>query len=170
MELHDLIVSVAGRAGVPPPLALAVCEQESAFDPWAWNPEPKYRYLWDVLMDKPFRKLTSAEDASEFPPPDFRSYRGVLADAEWWGQQASWGLMQIMGAVSRELGFKERFLSQLCDPTAAVMLGCRHLAAYLRRYKDPFPALEAYNGGPGAVGHNEKYAKEVLARLEHFKS
>jgi hypothetical protein len=169
MTLHDLIVSYADRFSVPRGLALAVNEQESAFDPWAWNPEPRYRYLWDVLLAKPFRKLTPEEDASEIPPMDFRAYRGVPADAEWWGQQASWGPMQVMGAVAREQGFIGRFLSQLCDPQVGLHYGCRHLAACLKRFKEPFPALEAWNGGPGAVGHNPKYAREVLARLEHFK-
>ena len=168
MELHDLIVQTADRFKVPRGLALAVCEQESSFDPWAWNPEPKYRCLWDLLMQKPFRKLTPAEIASEFPPKDFRAPRGVPTDAEWWGQQASWGLMQVMGAVARERGFMGKFLSQLCDPGVGLPYGCIHLAAYLQRYKEPFPALEAYNGGPGAVGKNAKYAREVLARLEHF--
>jgi len=166
----DLIVATADRFKLPQGLVLAVVEQESSFDPWSWNPEPRYRYLWDVLMQRPFRKLTPAEIASEIPPKDFRAYKGVPADAEWWGQQASWGLMQIMGAVARERGFMGRFLSQLCDPPEGLKYGCIHLAAYLRRYKDPFRALEAYNGGPGAVGHNAKYAKEVLARLEHFNA
>ena len=170
MELHDLIASAADRFDVPRPLALAVTEQESAFDPWAWNPEPRYRYLWDVLLKNPFRKLTPAEDASEIPPLDFAAYRGVPTDAEWWGQQASWGLMQVMGAVARERGFLGRFLSQLCDPSEGLEYACRHLAAYLKRYKDPFPALEAWNGGPGAVGHNPKYAREVLARVEKFNA
>jgi hypothetical protein len=170
MELHDLIVTFADRFAVPRPIVLAIVEQESTFDPWAWNPEPKYRYLWDVLMSKPFRKLTPAEESSEFPPPDFKAPRGVPADAEWWGQQASWGLMQVMGAVARERGFVGRFLSQLCDPPEGLKYGCIHLAGYLRRYKDPFPAIEAFNGGPGAVGKNAKYAGEVLARLEHFNA
>jgi hypothetical protein len=170
MELHDLIISSAGRFGVPRGLALAVCEQESAFDPWAWNPEPKYRYLWDVMAQRPFRTLTPAESASEIPPADFHAFRGVPADAEWWGQQASWGLMQVMGAVARELGFNGRFLAELCDPPTGLEYGCRHLAGYLKRFKEPFPALEAFNGGPGAVGKNADYAGEVLARLEHFNA
>lgn len=169
MDLHNLIASIADQFAIPRALALAICEQESAFDPWAWNPEPRYRYLWDVLLNKPFRKLAPTEDASEIPPQDFASFRGVPADAEWWGQQASWGLMQVMGAVARERGFMGRFLSELCDPPVGLEYGCRHLAAYLKRFKEPYPALEAYNGGPGAVGHNEKYAREVLARLERFK-
>lgn len=169
MDIHDLIISTADRLKLPRALVLAIGEQESSFDPWAWNPEPKYRYLWDVLMMKPFRKLTPAENASEIPPKDFRAYKGVPADAEWWGQQASWGVLQIMGAVARERGFAGRYLSQLCDPPEGLKYGCIHLAALLRRYKDPFPALEAWNGGPGAVGNNGNYAKEVLARLEHFK-
>ena len=168
MDLHDLIVSSANRYKISAPLVLAVCEQESSFDPWAWNPEPRYRYLWDLLLNKPFRKLTPAEVVSEVPPLDFKSPRGVPADAEWWGQQASWGLMQVMGAVARERGFMGRFLSELCDPSAGLHYGCAHLAAYLKRFKDPFPALEAFNGGPGAVGKNPKYAGEVLARMEHF--
>ena len=166
----DLIISTADRFSLSRPLVLAVCEQESAFDPWAWNPEPRYRYLWDVPMSKPFRKLTPAEEVSEIPPLDFRSYRGVPADAEWWGQQASWGLMQVMGAVARERGFMGKFLPELCEPGVGLQYGCLHLAAYLKRFKDPFPALEAFNGGPGAVGKNAKYAREVLARLEHFNA
>ena len=169
MELHGLIVAAADRYVIPRPLALAVVEQESAFDPWAWNPEPKYRYLWNLRTNQPFRKLTPAEIASEVPPLDFKAYLGVSADAEWWGQQASWGLYQIMGAVAREYGFRGRFLSQLCDPAVGVELGCRHLGVLLRRFKNPFSALEAWNGGPGAVGHHPKYANEVLARMEHFK-
>jgi soluble lytic murein transglycosylase-like protein len=61
-----------------------------------------------------------------------------------------------------------RFLSQLCDPPIGIEIGCRHLGAYLKKYVDPFPTLEAWNGGPGAVGKNPTYAYEVLARLEHF--
>ena len=166
----DLIISTADRFKVPRGLALAVVEQESTIDTWAWNPEPKYRYLWDVLLLKPFRTLTPAEEASEIPPADFFAYKGVPRDAEWWGQQASWGLMQVMGAVAREHGFIGRFLSELCDPPVGLEYGCRHLGAYLSRFKAPFPALEAFNGGPGAVGKNAKYAREVLARLEHFNA
>ncbi len=170
MELHSLIIAAADAAAAPRDIVLAICEQESSFDPWAWNPEPRYRYLWDVSLQRPFRKLTPAEDASEIPPADFRAYKGVPADAEWWGQQASWGLMQVMGAVAREHGFMGRFLSQLCDPPEGLRYGCLTLAHYLKRFKEPFPALEAYNGGPGAVGRNAKYAGEVLARLEHFRA
>ena len=168
MDIHGLIVVAADRFSIQRPLVFAVCEQESSFDPWAWNPEPKYRYLWDVLLGKPFRKLTPAEEASEIPPLDFFSFKGIPADAEWWGQQASWGLMQVMGAVAREHGFLGRFLSQLCDPPVGLEYGCRHLAGYLKRFKEPFTALEAFNGGPGAVGKNAKYAGEVLARAKKF--
>lgn len=169
MSLVPQILAAADRWKISPPLVLAICDQESSFDPWAWNPEPRYRYLWDVLMGKPFRVLTPAENASESPPPDFRALRGVPADAEWWGQQASWGPLQVMGAVAREQGFRGKFLSELCDPVVGLAFGCRHLAGLLLRYHgSEFTALEAYNGGPGAVGHNEKYAREVLARVEKF--
>ena len=95
-------VAKAAAHGLPPLLITALVEQESAGDPYAWNPEPRYRYLWDVKRNAPFRTPTEAERASEIPPHDFPTLGGDR-DQEWWGQQASWGLMQVMGAVAREL-------------------------------------------------------------------
>lgn len=161
---HLIIVSIAHEYGIEPSLALALCEQESTFDPWAHNPEPNYRYLWDVLRNRPFRKLTPQENASEIPPADFQTFPGVPRDTEWWDQQASWGMAQIMGAVARERGFMGRFLTQLCDPKIGLPLSFAHLRIYLHRYGGIFRALEAYNGGPGAVGHNPGYAQAVLEK------
>lgn len=167
---HLLVVSLAHDHKIDPPLALALAEKESTFDRWAWNPEPRYRYLWDVHQNAPFRPLTAEENVSEVPPADFPSYHGVPRDAEWWGQQASWGMMQIMGAVARENGFVGRHFPQLCEPKVGLPLSFRHFSKYLARYHDVFRALEAYNGGPGAVGRNAKYATEVLARVGRFKT
>src|ERR1035437_1537296 len=90
--------------GITPSLLAALAWKESSFDPYAWNPEPKYRYFVDVRTETPFRRVTDAEVASKFPPADFRSLKGD-PDQEWWGQQASWGLCQLMGAGARQLGF-----------------------------------------------------------------
>ena len=114
-----LIQSAAARHALPELLVIAVVEVESAGNSWAWNPEPRYRYLWDVKRGRPFRPLTEAERASEIPPDDFSCIAGDR-DQEWWGQQASWGLMQVMGAVAREHGFRGPYLTELSVPELSI--------------------------------------------------
>jgi len=141
------VEAVAVRHGLDPCLVAAFCQQESSWDAHAFNPEPQYRYLWDILKAKPFREITAAEGASESPPADFPAVRGVPTDAEWQLQQASIGIMQVMGAVARELGFSGRFLLELCEPEIGLEYGCRKLAALSRRCTSADEIAAAYNTG-----------------------
>lgn len=139
---------------------------ESGGNAWAWNPEPAYRYLWNVRTNVPFRALTANEGLEEAPPHDFHALVGD-PDQEWWAQQASWGLMQVMGAVAREHGFSGNYLSELCDPLVGLEYGCRHLAADLRWANgNVAQALAAYNGGRGGNAmppfRNAAYAAKIL--------
>lgn len=152
---------------LPEQLVRAMVHVESSGDEFAWNPEPKYRYLWDVRANKPFRALSTIEVASEMPPADFPTDAGDR-DAEWWGQQASWGPLQVMGAVAREHGFKGHF-PRLCSTALGIDIGCKHLA----RLRDRFlrshgwaGVVAAYNagsprmaGGGGFV--NQAYVDKV---------
>jgi soluble lytic murein transglycosylase-like protein len=143
-------------------LVLGIAEVESSFRVAAWNPEPRYRYLVNVSTWKPFRALTPAEAASESPPADFPAPPGMPTDAEWWGQQASWGLMQVMGGVARELLCSAWSLGELlADPGLAVDLGCRHLKAKLKRYDGETAAgIAAYNLGSAMRGADGRYANQ----------
>lgn len=170
-ELADLVTVPAERHGVPADVMVALILQESGGDPWAWNPEPRYRWFWDLRLNKPFRTVDPSEIASQFPPSDFYSMRGTDPDQEWWAQQASFGLCQVMGAVAREAGFGGPFLTALCDPETNVEYGCRKFGADLRWAKgDVRSALASFNGGrkgnaPGAQLRNAAYADKVLGRL-----
>lgn len=129
----------------------AMVMQESGGNQWRWNPEPKYRYLVNAVTKAPFRRLTAAEIASEIPPADFPRCPGVGedVDAEWWGQQASWGAMQVMGAVAREAGFKDSF-TKLCDLETGIDSGCRHLRILAKRFQVQYGwqgVAAAYNTG-----------------------
>lgn len=142
---------------------------ESGDDPFAWNPEPRYQYFWDVKRGKPFRRITAAERASEDPPADFPTLAGD-PDQEWWGQQASWGLLQIMGAVAREHSFLGAYLTRLTDPILNLTLGAAHFARLLRWAEgNREQALAAYNGGMAgnarAPLRNQGYVEKVLHRL-----
>lgn len=147
-DIDRLIAAQAVAFSLPYNLVHAVVQHESSRDPYAWNPEPPYRYYVNVVTNQPFRKCTPAELASEKPPADFPSGAGAR-DAEWWGQAASWGLMQVMGAVARELGYKGH-LPGLCDPAAGMKFGCYHLANLRKRYFAQFGwdgVVAAYNAG-----------------------
>ena len=146
---------------------------ESNGNPWALNPEPLYRYFWDVKTNTPFRHIDATEIAFKRPPKDFPTLAGD-SDQEWWCQQCSWGLMQVMGAVAREQGFSAPYLTQLCDPAVNLGIGCRHLAKLIKWAKGNIEqALAAYNGGKsGNAVHpfrNRSYALKVLAAYKKLK-
>jgi soluble lytic murein transglycosylase-like protein len=147
----------------------ALIEQESGGNQYAYNPEPRYRYLWDVRRNGPFRELTLTETASKFPPKDFGSLIGD-PDQEFWAQQASWGLMQIMGAVARGHGCRVPYLTELTDEAVNLEYGCMHLAQQLKWAKgNVTQALAAYNGGRAGNGkepfRNAEYAHKVQQRM-----
>jgi len=173
-ELSPVLTqSAAARHNLPPLLVIAIIEQESGGNLWAWNPEPHYRYLWDVRLNRAFRTLSPEERASETPPPDFPCLAGDR-DQEWWGQAASWGLMQVMGAVAREHGYRGAYLPELCDPELNLDYGCRHLVSLRLRFYGAHGwegVIAAYNAGsPRKTAHgqfeNQRYVDEVLARLK----
>lgn len=167
-DIASHIIAVANRHAIPVHLVAAVCAKESSFIPQAWRPEPVYRYLWDVKKDARFRGLTPAEIASETPPPDFANVGGPRAQ-EWWGQQASWGLMQVMGANAREHGFKGVYFTDLCDPETGLEFGCRFLAQLLAR--NPVEdAVSAYNWGHPSPKNADTYVAPVMRWSAGYKA
>lgn len=167
-DARPYIERAAATHGISPDLVQALVLVESSGNTWAWNPEPHYRYLVYAHSGKPFRSLTAAERESEVPPPDFPCIAGDR-DQEWWGQQASWGLMQVMGAVAREQGLRAPFLTVLCDPDVNLHYGCKHLAGLLLwAGGNVKQALAGYNGGRGGwtAKAPQAYAGKVLATLK----
>lgn len=169
---RDLLERVAPWAdlhGLPRALVAAIVEAESAGEPWAWNPEPRYRYLWDVKRLRPFRALTPEEIRSEVPPADFPALAGDR-DQEWWAQRASWGLMQVMGAVAREAGFRGPWLPAILEVQANLDLGCKHLARLRQRFFGEHGwggVINAYNaGGPYRREDGRWSSQAYVARVQ----
>jgi soluble lytic murein transglycosylase-like protein len=173
MRFQTEIVQASVRHGLDAQLIAGLIGVESDFDPYAWNPEPRYHYFWDVRNHKPFRTVSVPEMLNKFPPRDFPTVTGD-PDQEWWGQQASWGLMQVMGAVARENGFAGLYLPELSDPITNLSIGCLQFGKLLLWAKgDVEQALSAWNGGK--MGNmirpfrNQAYATKVIAERSSLK-
>jgi soluble lytic murein transglycosylase-like protein len=144
LEIIALARRVGVAHGIEPQLVCAVIEQESAWNPWAVRYEPGF--------------------LSHYVAPFYTA--GKLSATEAYTRSMSWGLMQVMGQVARELGFKEQSLAELCDPATGIEFGCKVLAALLAKTKGDVPAaLQAWNGGADA-----NYAAEVMARKRNYSS
>ena len=143
-EIIDLARRIAAAHGIEPALVCAVIEQESAWNSWAVRYEPGF--------------------LSRYVAPLYTA--GKFSATEAYTRSMSWGLMQVMGQVARENGFKVSSLAELCDPVTGIDIGCKVLAARLARSKGDVPAaLLAWNGGA-----NANYPAEVLARTRNYSS
>ncbi len=143
-ELIDLVRSIAIAHGLDPALVCAVVEQESAWNCWAVRYEPEF--------------------LSRYVAPLYTA--GKLTATEAYMRSMSWGLMQVMGQVAREHGFDGASLSELCDPSCGIEIGCRVFATRVARARgDVVAALLAWNGGA-----NSNYPDQVLARKSNYSS
>lgn len=168
MSFDAEIAAASARHSLPQALVAAIVTVESSGQRYAYKPEPAYRYFWDVLRRGPFRRLSAADLVAECAPVDFPCLAGHR-DQEWWAQQASWGLMQIMGAVARERGCMVPYLPELTDPAINLEFGCAHLNHLADRYMIDHGwdgVIAAYNTGqpwhpPGSAG--AAYVRKVRA-------
>ncbi len=136
-ELIAMAYKQAGVLSLDPSLVAAVCEQESSWNPNAIRFENKFYEHYTEPMNLP--------------------------ESEELQRACSYGLMQIMGQVARELGFVENFLV-LYDPEVNLYLGCKKLKKCLdSQGRIVRLGLLAYNGG-GA----HSYPDQVLARQPHY--
>jgi len=152
------------RCDLPWVLVLAIVEVESGGDVHAFRSEPAYRYLWDVGKHCAFRQLSHEEVARACSPEDFDCDLLVCSvDSEWAGQKASWGPMQVMGAVARERGFDGPF-PELCSADEGIYWGCRQLQWLKGKHHDEhgWPGVvSAYNQGSPRKGGDGRYRNQV---------
>jgi soluble lytic murein transglycosylase-like protein len=154
-ELISLARAAAAAHQLDAALVCAICEQESSWNPWAIRYEPAF--------------------FTRYVEPQVSAAQITLTEAQ--ARAFSWGLMQVMGQVAREHNFGAAptantassmyaaSLSQLCDPTTGLEIGCRVFAAKLASaHGDVTRALQLWNGGG-----NPNYAAQVLARVANYQ-
>lgn len=138
---QKIIAETAQEHGVDPALALAIAETESGFDTFAARFEPGFRYL-DRQAKRP---------------------RTSSPQTEGNHQATSWGMMQVMGVVARELGHKG-WLTELSLPDVGAMYGVMYLKKKLDKYSSLGlnSVISAYNAGQPITG-NQSYVNKVLS-------
>jgi hypothetical protein len=124
-----------------PLLIYSVILQESGGNTWRTRFEPNYY-----------------ENNKSLLPLSYSSKLGISVESEKVSQSTSWGLMQVMGVVAREMGYAD-LLTKLLIPDEGIAWGCQKLARLIAIHKEPDLALSAYNHGSPI--ENDPYVKSV---------
>ncbi len=148
----DIIRHASNGTRVPPLLAVAICEVESNGNNLAVRYEAHWKYEFEV---EKFAKLNRITVATE----------KML-------QACSFGLLQVMGTVARELGY-EASLIQLTDPYIGAKYGCIKLDKLMAKFESRDDVIAAYNAGspikkPDGSYVNQEYVDKVKSRLKPF--
>lgn len=175
-SIRDIIIREAKSYDLNPAVMLAIAQVESSFSTWAMRFEPGYRWMYDVVNKKPFRRASSIEVYSVTSPPDF-PYRQNIGSrsTEWIGQKTSWGLFQVMGAVARECGYDMAFPA-LCDSVVGARYGIMHYHNLHNRFVSKGgeeAVIAAYNAGSprkrmDGKWENQEYVERVLRQKAIF--
>jgi len=139
--------------GINPRILLAMAKVESSLNPWAARYEPGWKYHWRV--------------------DHYAKALRITEETEHMFQATSWGLMQVMGTVARELGF-DRHLSELTDPNLNVIIACKKLQYLFNKHKRPHDVISAYNQGSprrrkDGFYRNQQYVDKVVKELNAVK-
>lgn len=149
-EVTQTVDDIARRFGLNPNLVKAIIEVESDWRPYAIRYEPTYQH---------FSK-----------PAHHAKVHHITPRTEQVMQACSWGLMQVMGATAREMGYNLP-MPLLCEPSIGVEYGVRYLASQLARYDNNVEdAVAAYNAGSARKAANgsytnQSYVTKVLGKM-----
>lgn len=140
-------------------LILAMVWQESAGDPWAIRYESRYQYFYDLKTKKSLYKKGTRFGSNRI------NALSVLGETEFHMQSTSFGLLQIMGAVAREYGFVDKYLTTMCNAEFNIEVGLRVIKKYYELTGNVEKMLLRYNGGG-----NKNYPQEVIAKHNAIKA
>lgn len=137
--------------GLDHTLIAAIIQIESSGNRYAMRFEPDWGYISNA--------------------PDFAKQIGSSIRTEEVMQSTSWGVMQVMGTVARELGH-QGWLSELCDLKTGIDYGCKHLKAKIQLYGLP-DGIAAYNAGSPRKNDkgrfiNQAYVDKILEYQKNF--
>lgn len=146
MSIASLIIQASKLTGIEPNLLCAVIHQESGGKPYAVRYEPAFY--------KTYVQTKTAKTLLGHVPTT------CSLETEKQMRATSFGLMQMMGQVFRERGFRGEFLTETLDPAINIKFGSEFLKHLLDKNGSTEKALLRWNGGG-----NPDYGKEVLSHI-----
>lgn len=137
----SLIQMLSNRYDVDANLIASIVSVESSGQPCAMRYEPHFRWIVN---------------------PDFYSQlNAITVQTEVVSQKTSWGLMQVMGAVARELGH-DSHLSELCKPEIGLKYGIKKIVELQNRYDKIEDVISSYNqGSPRKTTDKKRYRNQI---------
>lgn len=139
-KYEALIRKYAAENALSPSLVAAVCMQESGFEPDRPRYEPKWLYL--------------------YLPSVYAHKLRITDETEIQLQKFSWGMMQVMGSVARELGY-DNHLQKLSGAELGILFGCKKLGSLTKKYADTRDVVSSYNQGMPLKDSTGKYKNEA---------
>lgn len=144
-HLETVAHDIAVKHSLNPAVIKAMCAVESSWNTYAVRYEPKWKWTFNIQI---FSKKVSTTEETE----------KVL-------QSCSWGLLQVMGTVARELGYTMDF-PKLCNPELGLTYGCLKLKQCITKHINLPDALAAYNAGKPGTTAGIKYAYKVISQIK----
>jgi soluble lytic murein transglycosylase-like protein len=85
----------------------------------------------------------------------------------------SWGVMQVMGGLARDLGYQGH-LPNLCDPNLNINYATLYIQRLRRRWPEESDVIAAYNAGSprkraSGMYENQRYVDKVTGLLREFR-
>lgn len=146
--LTSYIVSESERQGIDPDFVLSIAYTESRFNPYVTRFEAKWSYFFNVGF--------------------YSKALGVTETTEKVLQSISWGPLQVMGTVCRELGYADHLAKLGGEWSESTLYGIKKLKAISRKYSDIHDIASSYNQGSPVKNlktglyNNQEYVDNVI--------
>lgn len=148
----NLISKEADKYGLRRDLLAAMVLQETSGKEYATRYERGWKYFLDIEIHA--------------------KKNGISQETEKMLQATSWGPLQIMGSVARELGYT-RALPALSRTDIGLQWGCKKLKTLVEKYPSLEDAISSYNqGSPRRMVdgryQNQYYVENVLKYMSEI--
>lgn len=146
-DLYYKIKVAAEKHGIDPAIVYGVVQQESTGNYVACRFEKNYKWLVTPAKVKPINCSLDTEETL---------------------QKMSFGLMQMMGGVFRELGYKDWLSKVLTLPELQLDYGCKFLKKKINRY-GLHEGILSYNSGSPLKHDDGSYKNQYyLDKVLHY--
>lgn len=164
-KIYEVFEMQRDLDGIDPVVIQAIAEQESDYLYWAMRFEPGFYYTYI------YKKYSYNGVKKELGESGRDLLRKISLSTEEFSRACSWGVMQVMGQVMRERGYKGILHHVLFVPEIGIEYGIRQFHRQWRRYNgDLDKTIHAYNAGTARGDSGSfPYVIEVKNRIERIK-